>query len=323
MVTSASLQISDSWTSPPVAKMPTTVQSLSRNAIREPTPRPANCRAAFRPTITSRTPRWNGPPLHDLELVPDGEGRRAGRRGRGRCWARSRPAGAGRPSPPAPPTRAAAPRASRAMPGSVLSRMAASRGTPLDSSASDPARSRITRSGRPVLASVWRKPSDIARTETSTPTTPAMPDHHDQRGPQPLRQGAQVHQRDLEDLVERAHRPALSGARRGRPRSGARCARSAGGSPIASAQRQHDERAQQPRLGRHVERREAGADGAVEPREDGGGDQHAEPARRGPGAGAPRPARARSPCRPRSRASSGSPAPGSARGPTGPWCCRS
>jgi len=33
----------------------------------------------------------------------------------------------------------------------------------------------ITRSPRPVLASVWRNPSDIASTDTSTPTTPAMP----------------------------------------------------------------------------------------------------------------------------------------------------
>ncbi len=33
----------------------------------------------------------------------------------------------------------------------------------------------ITRSPRPVLARVWRKPSDIASTDTSTPTTPAMP----------------------------------------------------------------------------------------------------------------------------------------------------
>src|SRR5438094_599463 len=33
----------------------------------------------------------------------------------------------------------------------------------------------ITRVGRPVLASVWRKPSPMARTETRTPTTPAMP----------------------------------------------------------------------------------------------------------------------------------------------------
>src|SRR5215831_1757056 len=33
----------------------------------------------------------------------------------------------------------------------------------------------ITRSGRPALASVWRNPSAIDSTETSTPTTPAMP----------------------------------------------------------------------------------------------------------------------------------------------------
>ena len=67
------------------------------------------------------------------------------------------------------------PRASRATPGSVGEQRGRSRGTPLDSSASEPARSMITRSGRPVLASVWRKPSDIARTDTSTPTTPAIP----------------------------------------------------------------------------------------------------------------------------------------------------
>jgi hypothetical protein len=33
----------------------------------------------------------------------------------------------------------------------------------------------ITRVGRPVLARVWRKPSAIASTDTSTPTTPAIP----------------------------------------------------------------------------------------------------------------------------------------------------
>jgi hypothetical protein len=33
----------------------------------------------------------------------------------------------------------------------------------------------MTRAGRPVLASVCRKPSDMASTDTSTPTTPAMP----------------------------------------------------------------------------------------------------------------------------------------------------
>jgi hypothetical protein len=42
-------------------------------------------------------------------------------------------------------------------------------------SESEPARSMITRSGRPVLAKVWRKPSDMASMATSTPATPAMP----------------------------------------------------------------------------------------------------------------------------------------------------
>src|SRR5262245_58905312 len=33
----------------------------------------------------------------------------------------------------------------------------------------------MTRVGRPVVASVWRNPSPIASTDTSTATTPAMP----------------------------------------------------------------------------------------------------------------------------------------------------
>jgi hypothetical protein len=33
----------------------------------------------------------------------------------------------------------------------------------------------MTRPGRPVLASVCRKPSAIASTDTRTPTTPAIP----------------------------------------------------------------------------------------------------------------------------------------------------
>ena len=67
------------------------------------------------------------------------------------------------------------PAPSRATPGSAARRTAWSRSTPLESSESEPARSMITRSPRPVLASVWRNPSDIASTDTSTPTTPAMP----------------------------------------------------------------------------------------------------------------------------------------------------
>ena len=57
IATSASAQISDSWTSPPLSNVPTTVQSLSRNAMREPTLRPANWCIALRPAITSRRPR--------------------------------------------------------------------------------------------------------------------------------------------------------------------------------------------------------------------------------------------------------------------------
>ena len=174
MATSASPQISDSCTSPPLSKMPTTVQSLSRKPIREPTPSPANCCAAFRPTITSRTPRLKGRPstIRTSSRMAKAAGwtpRKGTLLGwvsplRGRSTITTSSADAsGRPA------------ASRATPGRLASRVAASRATPLDSSASEPARSMITRSGRPVLASVWRKPSDIASTDTSTPTTPAMP----------------------------------------------------------------------------------------------------------------------------------------------------
>src|SRR5580692_10803725 len=43
------------------------------------------------------------------------------------------------------------------------------------SSASDPPRSTMTRSGRPLSAMVWRNPVAMASTETRTATTPAMP----------------------------------------------------------------------------------------------------------------------------------------------------
>jgi hypothetical protein len=46
------------------------------------------------------------------------------------------------------------PDGARITPGNVVSRVAASRVIPLDISASDPARSMITRAGRPVLARV-------------------------------------------------------------------------------------------------------------------------------------------------------------------------
>ena len=232
MATSASAQISDSCTSPPLAKMPTTVQSLSRKAMREPTSRPANWRAALRPTMTSRTPRSNGRPstIRTSSRMANAAGwtPRNGTllgsvsplRGRSTITTSSADA-SGRPA------------ASRATPGSVASRTAWSRGTPLDSSASEPARSMMTRSGRPVLASVWRKPSDIASTDTSTPTTPAMPTTTTSEVPEALGQGAQVDQRDRRDLVERAHRGQRCPARASTIRS--RLARSAGGSPMARA----------------------------------------------------------------------------------------
>jgi hypothetical protein len=76
IATSASAQISDSCTSPPLAKIPTTVQSLSRNAIREPTSSPANCCDAFLPTMTSRTPRrkWRPSTIATSSRMPNAAG---------------------------------------------------------------------------------------------------------------------------------------------------------------------------------------------------------------------------------------------------------
>ncbi len=174
MATSASAQISDSCTSPPLSKMPTTVQSLSRKPMREPTESPANWPAALRPTTTSRTPgSKRRPSTSRASSRMSNAARCTPRNGtllgwlsplRGRSTITTSSAEASeRPAP------------SRATPGRAASSVAWSRPTPLESSASEPARSMITRSPRPVLASVWRNPSDIASTDTSTPTTPAMP----------------------------------------------------------------------------------------------------------------------------------------------------
>src|SRR5580658_720488 len=51
----------------------------------------------------------------------------------------------------------------------------ASRASVLASSEFEPPRKTIARSGRPAFLIVWLKPTAIARTETSTATTPAMP----------------------------------------------------------------------------------------------------------------------------------------------------
>ena len=234
MVTSASAQISDSWTSPPVAKMPTTVQSLSRNAMREPTPSPANCCAAFRPTITSRTPRSKRPPLHDPELVADGEGGRLRRRGRARCWDRSRP-GAGRSTITTSSADASGrPAGSRATPGrraqqgGLVARHAA-RQLGVGPGAQQDHAVRAPGAGERVAEALRHRQH---RHEHAHHAGDA--DDHDQRGAQPLRQGAQVDQRDLRRSggAQRAQRcPASASTIRSRR------ARSAGGSPIARRQR--------------------------------------------------------------------------------------
>src|SRR6266850_2984826 len=174
IATSASAQISDSWTSPPLSKVPTTVQSLSRNAMREPTPSPANCRAALWPTITSRTPRPNGRPstIRTSSRMVKAAGCTP-RNGTllGSVW----PWRGSSTITNSSADTSGCPAASRARAGRLASTVAWSRPTPLDISASEPARSMITRVGRPVLASVCRKPSPMASTETRTPTTPAIP----------------------------------------------------------------------------------------------------------------------------------------------------
>ena len=174
IATSASAQISDSCTSPPLEKMPTTVQSLSRKAMRDPTPSPSNCWAARRPTMTSRTPRAKRRP--STRASSSRMAKAAGCTPRnGTLLGSVCPGAADPPSPPARRRPAAAPPRLARWQGRLPSSTVWSRATPLDISASEPARSMITRSSRPVLASVWRNPSAMESTDTSTPATPAMP----------------------------------------------------------------------------------------------------------------------------------------------------
>ena len=140
----------------------------------EPTVSPANSCAAFLPTITSRTPRSKRRPATILSSSRIAKAAGCTPRNgtllgsvwpwRGRSTITISSADA-RGLPPA----------SRATPGRGAMSVVWSRPRPLDNSESEPARSMMTRSWRPVLARVWRKPSDIANTDTSTPTTPAMP----------------------------------------------------------------------------------------------------------------------------------------------------
>ena len=121
--------------------------------MREPTASPSNCPAALRPTMTSRTPGSKRRPSTSLASSRMVKAARCTPRNgtllgllsplRGRSTITTSSAEAcGRPA------------SSRAMPGRDASRVAWSRSTPLDSSASEPARSMITRSARPVLARV-------------------------------------------------------------------------------------------------------------------------------------------------------------------------
>ena len=92
----------------------------------------------------------------------------------------------------------------------------------------------MTRSGRPVLASVWRKPSDIASTDTSTPTTPAIPTTTTSEVPSRAgsvrRLSRVISAIWWSERIARAQRwPASASTIR------SRFARRAGGSPMASA----------------------------------------------------------------------------------------
>src|SRR5882724_4182623 len=272
IATSASAQISDSWTSPPLSKVPTTVQSLSRNAMREPTPSPANCRAALWPTITSRTPRPNGRPstIRTSSRMVKAAGCTP-RNGTllGSVW----PWRGSSTITKSSADTSGCPAASRARAGRLVSTVAWSLATPLDISASEPARSMITRVGRPVLASVWRKPSPIASTETRTPTTPAIPTTTTREVPRrrgTLRRLISVtwttwFSQDIASPVarERVHDAQPVHAQRGRQ-------------PDGEGQRDRDGRRPGPGGRLHEQGRKAAAGGAVQDGQHGDGGEHAE-----------------------------------------------
>ena len=263
MATSASAQISDSWTSPPLEKMPTTVQSLSRNAMREPTLQPLELLGRPPAHDDFADARREAAAFHQRQLVANGEGGRLHARGTARCWDRSARGAADPPSPPARRRPAAGPSASRAMAGRLASSAVWSRATPLDISASEPARSMITRSSRPVLASVWRNPSAIESTDTSTPATPAMPMMTTREVPRRWGRLRRLTRVICAIWSQRAHHRCPASASTMRSRR----ARQAGGRPTASASATATATAADPGAGLHEERREAAAGGAVQERE--------------------------------------------------------
>src|SRR6267142_5604681 len=131
----------------------------------------------------------------------------------------------------------------------------------------------ITRVGRPVLASVWRTPSPIARTETRTPTTPAMPTTTTSDVPRrlgTLRRLMSVmwttwFSQDIASPVsrERVHDAQPVDPQRGRQPDGER-------------QRERDDGRPGPGGRLHEEGREAAAGGAVESGKQADGGEHAE-----------------------------------------------
>ena len=242
IATSASAQISDSCTSPPLAKMPTTVQSLSRKRDARAD---ARGRRTAAPPCGPRSPRArrarSGAPRR---CGPRRGWRRrpAGRRGTARCWGRSRPL-RGRSTITTSSARGerAARGVARDRRAALASSVAWSRATPLDSSASEPARSMMTRSGRPVLASVWRKPSAIASTETSTPTTPAMPIDHHQRGAEALRHVRRLISVIWTTWLSQAHQRCPASASTIRSRRARSAGRQPDGEGDADGERRRDE----------------------------------------------------------------------------------
>src|SRR5262249_16416074 len=130
----------------------------------------------------------------------------------------------------------------------------------------------ITREGRPVLASVWRNPSDIASTDTSTPTTPAMPTTTTSE--LPSRRGTFCRLISVIGAAWFSHAMAspVSGQRvhDAQPAHPERRRQADG-----ERQRAGEQGRQEPRLAGDEQRREAAAGGGVESRDETDGDHHA------------------------------------------------
>ena len=235
---STSASSSDSCTSPLVVNTPVTVQSALRRCKHAPGRKTAKLlgRAGARDQLAHG--RVEHASLDDLELGPHLDELQShaaqgdvGSRYRCRSWARSTTVTSSLDS-------SALPSASLARPGALPMVSMSLRVKLLLSSASDPPRRMMTRSARPVSASVWRKPDGHCQNRDQHRDHARDADDDDARGADALRQRLKTHESDGDQLLEHFFRtPRIQRLSMSASTTLSRMARSAGGVPTSSARR--------------------------------------------------------------------------------------